>query len=62
MCEEPEPYDGPFVVIEPEQRGQYRVSIEPPIPLDLSAISTGRMQLGTTLKTYGQFLSCRCAT
>jgi hypothetical protein len=36
MCEEPEPYDGPFVVIEPDQRGQYRVSIDPLNGLDLS--------------------------
>jgi len=33
---QPEPYHGPFVVIEPEPHGRYRVCIEPPIPLDLS--------------------------
>jgi hypothetical protein len=42
MCEELEPYVGPFVVIEPDQRGQYRVSIEPPIPLDLSRHFDGK--------------------
>ena len=36
MCDDPEPYGGPFVVIEPEPHGHYRVSIAPPIPLDLS--------------------------
>jgi hypothetical protein len=42
MCEEPEPYSGAFVVIEPEERGQYRVSIEPSIPLDLSRHFDGK--------------------
>jgi hypothetical protein len=29
VCEEPEPYRGPFVVIEPDSLG-YRVSVDPP--------------------------------
>ncbi|MBA3511839.1 hypothetical protein [Sphingomonas sp.] len=36
MVEEPPPYRGPFVVIEPEPRGRYRVSIDPLTGLDLS--------------------------
>jgi hypothetical protein len=42
MCEEPEPYGGPFVVIEPEERGQYRVSIDPITGLDLSRRFDGK--------------------
>jgi hypothetical protein len=37
VCGDPEPpYVGPFVVIEPEAHGQYRVSIDPMTGLDLS--------------------------
>jgi hypothetical protein len=41
MCEEP-PYSGPFVVIEPEPHGQYRVSIDPLAGLDLSRSFDGK--------------------
>ncbi|MGN6156265.1 MAG: hypothetical protein ACTHN4_11125 [Sphingomicrobium sp.] len=42
MCEEQEPYVGPFVVIEPEPHGQYRVSIDPLTGLDLSRHFDGK--------------------
>jgi hypothetical protein len=42
VCEEPEPYGGPFVVIEPEERGQYRVSIDPVTGLNLSRTFDGK--------------------
>lgn len=35
MIEEPQPYSGPFVVLEPDPIG-YRVSIDKPLGLDLS--------------------------
>jgi hypothetical protein len=34
MAEEPEPYDGPFVVLRPDPIG-YRVSVDPPIGPDI---------------------------
>jgi hypothetical protein len=35
MCEEPEPYRGPFVVLEPDPLG-YRVSVDPPVHLNMT--------------------------
>jgi hypothetical protein len=42
MIDEAEPYRGPFVVIEPEPHGHYRVSIDPMTGLDLSRRFDGK--------------------